>query len=194
MKQTLLSRVALIISAGILGAGCGESTNPAGPKQLGITVSQLSVTAGANLPIQVAIQDAAGNTVAGSTAPVSIALAANPGAATLLGSVTVNAVNGVATFTDVRITKAAQGYTLVATSAGLTSATSPAFEIVHDVATKVGFLSQPSAVSAGSAMSSVRVAVQDQFDNVASSATGGVTIALASNPGSATLSGTTVAA
>src|SRR5688572_16338412 len=194
MKHSLLSRVVPIIAVGIVGASCGESTNPAGPTQLGVTISQLSITAGANLPIQVVIQDASGTIVAGSTAPITIALGANPAGATLLGDLTVNAVDGVATFTDARITKAGLGYTIVATSSGLASATTPAFQIVHDVAAKIAFLSQPSAVPAGSAIPSVRVAVQDQFDNVASSASGGVTIALASNPGGATLSGTTVAA
>jgi hypothetical protein len=48
--------------------------------------------------------------------------------AQLVGSVTVSAVNGVATF-SVKIPAPATGYTLTATAAGLTSATSGAFNI-----------------------------------------------------------------
>jgi hypothetical protein len=42
----------------------------------------------------------------------------------LNGFTTVNAFNGVATFSNVAISKAGTGYTLVATASGLTSATS----------------------------------------------------------------------
>ena len=58
------------------------------------------------------------------TGPVSIALAAHPGGATLGGTLTVNAVGGVATFGDLSVDKAGTGYTLRATAAGLPAATS----------------------------------------------------------------------
>ena len=45
------------------------------------------------------------------------------------GTLTVNAVAGVATFSDLSINIAADGYTLIASSAGLTSATSNSFNI-----------------------------------------------------------------
>ncbi|UCF41867.1 MAG: hypothetical protein JSW43_05970 [Gemmatimonadota bacterium] len=48
----------------------------------------------------------------------------------LTGTLTVQAVNGVAAFTGLVITAAADGYTFAATAPGLTSATSAAFNIV----------------------------------------------------------------
>jgi len=196
MQQSFLSRSALVVAVALLCAGCGESTNPNGPKQLGITLNQLTTTAGANLSIQVAIQDASGTTVAGSTAPVTLALGTNLSSATLLGTLTVNAVNGVATFTDIHITKAAQGYTLAAFSPGLPSATSPAFQIVAGPAIEIEFVTPPaSTVTAGAALApAIQVAVHDQYDNTVTTATGGATITLEPNAANATLSGTTTAA
>ena len=54
----------------------------------------------------------------------------NPGDGTLTGTATVAAVNGVATFANLAITLPGAGYTLQATSPGVTSATSQPFDIV----------------------------------------------------------------
>lgn len=80
-------------------------------------------------PVQVAIQDASGNTVTTSSSPVTIQLGSNPGTATLSGTLTVNAVNGVATFSNLVLDKPGTGYTLIASSSGLPSRTSAAFNI-----------------------------------------------------------------
>jgi hypothetical protein len=87
--------------------------------------------AGTVLPtIQVAIEDAQGNVVTTATNPVTISLGNNPGGAQLLGTTTVNAVNGIATFSDLRISKSGSGYTLVASSPGLQGATTQSFTIL----------------------------------------------------------------
>ncbi len=52
-----------------------------------------------------------------------------PSGATLSGATTVNAVNGVATFADLRIDKAGTLYTLVGTAGGLMPASSSTFNI-----------------------------------------------------------------
>jgi len=62
-----------------------------------------------------------------SSAPISIALGNNPSGATLGGTTTVSAANGVATFRYLTLNKPGNGYTLAASSPGLTSATSNAF-------------------------------------------------------------------
>src|SRR5207249_2460812 len=67
---------------------------------------------------------------------VTMALAANPGGDTLSGTKTVAAVNGVATFSDLSIDRAAAGYTLRATTSGLT-VTSASFTIVAGTATQI---------------------------------------------------------
>src|SRR2546425_7000740 len=53
----------------------------------------------------------------------------NPAAGSLTGKAAVNAVNGVATFANVKPNKAGTGYTLKATSGTLTQATSNSFNI-----------------------------------------------------------------
>ncbi len=91
------------------------------------------VTTGATAPltpaVQVAVEDATGAVVADSAAPVTIAIRANPGNATLSGTLTVNAVNGVATFTNLTLDKVGTGYTLFASSGTLTGVQSTGFNI-----------------------------------------------------------------
>jgi hypothetical protein len=70
----------------------------------------------------------AGAVVTSFTGVITLTIGANPGGGTLTGG-QVNAVNGVATFTDLRIDKAAGPYNLRAASPGLNIATSDAFNI-----------------------------------------------------------------
>jgi hypothetical protein len=142
--------------------------------------------------VQVAVQDQNGNTVTSSTATIKLALGANPGGGTLSGTTEVNAVNGVATFGSLSLNKTGSGYTLVATSTGLTGATSGAFNITPAGATKVAFTVQPTNVVAGAAISpAVAVAVRDAFDNTVTSSTAAVTVAIGTNPGAGALTGAT---
>lgn len=96
-------------------------------------VAPSAVVAGVNIspPLRVAVQDVNGNTVASSTAAITIAIGANPSGGKLSGTKTVNAVSGVATFSDLRIDRAGTGYTLTARANGLTSATSPPFTVTN---------------------------------------------------------------
>ncbi len=94
-------------------------------------------TAAQPFPTQptVAITDAGGNIVtsgASSTRTVTLALGANPGGGVLTctGGLSKVAVAGIATFAGCAISKAGVGYTLVASSSGLTSATSLPFNVV----------------------------------------------------------------
>jgi hypothetical protein len=89
-----------------------------------------SVNAAVAPPVVVEVRTATNALATGFNGPVIIALGANPGSATLGGTLTVNAVNGVATFSDLSLNVAANGYTLVASASGLTGATSAAFDIV----------------------------------------------------------------
>ncbi len=65
--------------------------------------------------------------------PVSIAIGANPGGGTLAGTLTVNAVNGVAAFTDLAINNCGSGYTLVASAPSpILPATSAPFVVMDN--------------------------------------------------------------
>ena len=85
----------------------------------------------------VEIQDASSNTVTTSSSVVSLTLANDPsgGSANLGGSLSVNAVNGVATFSNLSLDTINSGYTLQAVSGILTAATSSSFDITGAIPT-----------------------------------------------------------
>jgi len=83
-------------------------------------------------PVQVTVLDDLGNPVSTFSGPVTIAIGHNGGLlvpGTLSGTKTVNAVNGVATFSDLSIDQPGNGYTLAVSGAGVTGAESAAFDI-----------------------------------------------------------------
>src|SRR6266550_2182293 len=82
--------------------------------------------------VQVAIRDAAGNVMTAATNPVILAIGANLSNAALSGTTTVAAVNGIATFSTLRLSNVGTGYTVNAYAAGLRGATSATFSIKHD--------------------------------------------------------------
>jgi hypothetical protein len=86
--------------------------------------------------VQVRIVDGNGTTVTPATNTVTLAIGTNPSNGTLSGTVTAAAVNGVATFSNLSINNAGIGYTLQATSTGLTPATSNTFTILATGATR----------------------------------------------------------
>jgi hypothetical protein len=71
-----------------------------------------------------------------------------PGGSTLGGTVTQNTVNGVATFSNLTLNKTGTGYTLTASSPGLTSATSSAFNILPGAPVGLRLVTQPCTGSA----------------------------------------------
>ena len=80
--------------------------------------------------VQVEVQDAALGRVAGARTAVTLAIGTDPGnGGQLVGSLTANAVDGIASFPGLTISNWGQGYTLVATANGLTAATSTAFDV-----------------------------------------------------------------
>src|SRR5436309_6718861 len=103
--------------------------------KLVFTVQPSSAAAGAaNSPaMQVAVQDAQGNTVTTATTSITVAIGTNPASGTLAGTTTVAAVNGVATFANLSINNPGTGYTLTASATGLMGATSNAFNITLTV-------------------------------------------------------------
>lgn len=88
--------------------------------------------------VLIAVQDASGNTVQSATTSITVAIGTNRSGGTLSGTTTVSAVNGVATFGDLSIDKAGTGYRFIASAAGLTGATSNAFDVVAFASVSVG--------------------------------------------------------
>jgi hypothetical protein len=84
----------------------------------------------------VQVQDAEGNLIADdNTTQVTVAIEDNPSGGTLSGSTTVTAASGETVFTDLSVDIEGVGYTLTASSSGLTDDTSDAFKVSRNVAT-----------------------------------------------------------
>src|SRR6266516_3156629 len=195
--------VGVVLCGVALGGWSGSSGGPVAPTGVGpaakliFTVQPSNAAAGAGITpaMQVAVQDAQGNTVTTATTSITLAIGTNPASGILSGTVTVAAVNGVATFSTLSLNMVGTGYTLTATATGLTSATSSAFNISAGAAAKVVFTVQPSTAAAGAAIApGVQVAVQDAQGNTVTTATTSITLAIGTNPASGTLAGTTTVA
>jgi hypothetical protein len=134
-----MRRLALI-SALVLGVACDEGDAltgfvppPSPASQLGMLVqpSDVIVLEAISPPVRVEIRNNAGQVVTNSTLPVTMSLTPNTGTAgaVLSGQLVVNAENGIATFNNLRINQAGTGYTLTASSPGLTSVTTTSFAV-----------------------------------------------------------------
>ena len=133
--------------------------------QLVMSVLQSSVTAGATLAtIIVSAEDATGNVVSSFASAVQIALGSNPAGTALGGTTTANAVNGIAKFANIVLTKAAAGYTLIASGGGFTSSASSAFSVVPAAPAVMVMSAIPSSVTAGTPIAqSIKVTMEDDI-------------------------------
>ncbi len=167
------------------------------PTHLVFTTQPPATGSGALSPsVTVAVEDAANNIVTTATTSVTMAIGVNAGGSTLGGTTTVAAVAGVATFSNLTLDKSGSNYTIVASAAGLTSATSSVFNIVVAAASQLAFTAQPTNITAGGVITpAVAVTIRDGSGNKVVGATNSVTIAIGTNPAGGTLGGTlTVAA
>ena len=154
-----------------------------------------STNAGASIvpSVQVAVEDTNGSVVPGATNTITIAIGNNPSAGILGGTATATPVNGVATFPNLTISAGGKGYTLTASSAGLTGATSAPFNVLS-TATTLAFITQPSNTVVGKSIApSVQVAIEDANGSIVAGATTPIVIAIGTNPSTGTLAGTTSA-
>lgn len=182
-------------AAGVTGTATSGTFDiaPAAPARLDFSVEPSLVNVGDTIrpsPVVVA-SDAFGNLVPSFTGSVTVALLANPGGATLSGLQAVAAVTGQATFADLTLDRPGVGYTLVSSASGLAPDTSVVFEVRANVPTQLVFVVQPSNATAGVAIApAVQVALKDALGNTVTTATDSIAVAIGSNPGSGTLSGT----
>jgi len=139
--------------------------------------------------VQVAVVNAVGNLVTTPEA-VTLAIGTNPGGGTLTGIKTVNTVNGVATFTGLRIASPGVGYTLTATSGSLPPITTGGFSIVLPP-TQIAFRIQPVTTYATRSIPTVQVELRDDLGTRVLAGNYSVTLAIGTNPAAGTLSGTT---
>src|SRR5438105_2791135 len=129
----MMMKTICVLALGALAVGChldkllggsgGGSPPPAHgtPVGLAFTEQPRTVQAGQPIgPVRVSVVDSAGHPVAGvDTTTVFVTLGTNPGGARLQGDTSTHPVNGVATFTNLSLDNAGNGYTLEARAAGL---------------------------------------------------------------------------
>ena len=191
--DTAASGYTLDVSASGLGAGVTSAitVTPAAATRVVITQQPpASVTAGTGFSLEAAIEDAYGNVETSASNAVSVALASNPTGATLGGTLSATASDGVATFSGLTLTKATSGYTLQVSSSGLSSATSSAVTVTPAAATQLVITQQPPASVTVNASFGLQATIEDAYGNVETSSSSTVKVALASGPSGAKLGGT----
>jgi len=180
-------------SANIIATSEGRSgqasltVQPRTAVKLGFIGQPTQTIAGAAIapPVRVAFQDGAGATAVTATGTITVSFSANPTGTTLAGTLTAAAVAGVATFADLRISRAGQPYSLQATAANVAPATSSSFGVTAAPAAALAIVTAP----AGGAASGTPLAVQpevelrDGFGNPVSTAGVSVTASVATGPG-----------
>jgi cyclophilin family peptidyl-prolyl cis-trans isomerase len=185
------------VGTGYTITASAASETPSTSTAINVTASQLAVTtqptsvvvSGGTFGLTVAAEDANGNIDTTYDGPITVALANNPTSATLGGTLTATAVNGVATFSGLSIGTVGSGYTLQASGTGLAAATTSAVNVTSD---GLVVSSQPPASIDSGAAFGLTVSAETG-GTVDTSFNGTVTLALGSNPSSATLSGTLTA-
>jgi hypothetical protein len=120
-----------VVSPSLSVASSSVTVNVGSPTQMLLTQQPANASSGFAIPTQpvLRITDIAGNTVTSFTSAVTAAIGTQPGGATLGGTTSVNAVSGVATFTNLSISGSAGAYTLTFQSGAL-NATSNNFILV----------------------------------------------------------------
>ncbi len=166
--------------------------------QLVIFQQPSNTVAGATMAtVTVTIEDQFGNIETGDNSDtISLAIGPNSPSGTLNGTLTETVSGGVATFSDLSINQAGNGYMLAAsspTNTSLANATSNAFNIAPASASNLVFMTQPSNTAAGATITpAVTVLMEDQYGNVETSdSTDQVSLAIGTNPSSGILNGMT---
>jgi DNA-binding beta-propeller fold protein YncE len=169
---------------------------PGSSTQLAFTTIPVNAAPNAAFTSQpvVAIEDASGDTVTTDTSTVTLAITSGTGTSganltcTPGSSLTVAAVNGLATFSGCSIDTAGTGYTLTATDGSLSAAVSAGFNITNasaGTATQIAFTTVPGGDAPGVAFASQPVvSVEDANGTVVSSDTSTVTLSI--TPGTGT--------
>ncbi len=179
-------------------SGLGAVFELSTPSQLVFSASPGIVTAGTLPSAAITIEDANGNVESSDSAGVTLSVYDSTGA-NLLGTQTVNAVNGVATFNfgtlPVSVIDTAGSYVLKAgdLADGLNSSNSPTYQVSPAAATQLVFTTQPTDGAAGAVLQPVAVAIEDAFGNIETADNASSISIVANGPGSFSVQSTTSA-
>lgn len=107
----------------------GPQPTPTPSKKLVFTVQPQNTTSQTNFAVTVEVQDANNQKLPMSTDTITLSLGVNPSQAMLGGTTNLQANAGVANFPNLQVSKAGQGYTLVASAPGMGNVTSTPFKV-----------------------------------------------------------------
>jgi Bacterial pre-peptidase C-terminal domain len=135
-RRSSVNRISKLFAAlAVATVACNSSSapsftggTPARVLTLKFEAQPASGLAGETLPVQVSLRDGFGRPATGN---VTVALADNSSGATLAGTTTRPTVKGIATFDDLVIVNAGDGYTLTASATGAQAATTTAFTLSY---------------------------------------------------------------
>ena len=114
------------VSSPGFGRTGGASTND----QLVFSGEPSATPAGQTMPsVSVAAVDSTGSPDPNFSGAITVSLGSNPSGASLLGTTTIAATSGVATFSDLSVDKAGTGFTMVGSANGFTRVTSGSFNV-----------------------------------------------------------------
>jgi streptogramin lyase len=149
-----------------------------------------SVMAGTGFGLSVTAEDSSGNPITSFDGTVTVGLDTNPGGATLGGTLTATASNGVASFSGLTLNEAAAGYTLNASGGGYGWGVTNAITVTPAAASQLVITTEPPATVKLSGPFGLQASIEDAYGNVVTTATNTVSVAFANNPTGATLGGT----
>jgi len=181
LSLTMAGAYTLAASAGFLSTSASNNftISPDAASQVAFTEDPVDGQVGPLSEVTVAVEDEFGNIVTTDDSTVSVALASGDGSF-LQGTLAVDAVDGVATFSDLALHKSGT-YALVASDGALTADTSGDFTLSPGTATHLAFYQQP--VSGATVVPiTFSVAVEDQDNNVVGTDSSTVVIGVSNGP------------
>jgi hypothetical protein len=136
--------------------------------------------------VRVVAQDSLGNTLTTFNGAVTIV----PGGSwsrvgTVAGTLTVSALNGIATFSDLRVGQPGLGWALAATAPGFAYTQSAYFAVTAATPRRLAFVEGPVTSPVGRIFR-IQVAVEDSIGNTVVTYAGPITLRIGANPGGAT--------
>jgi hypothetical protein len=162
---------------------------PAAPAQLVVDGPASSVTAGAGFGLTVTVEDAYGNIESAYDGDVTLSLGGGPAGAALGGATIEPAVEGVATFSGLELTRAGAAYAIDVSSGSLPDAQTGSFHVTPAAPAQLEIMRQPpSAMAAGSSFG-LSVEIEDAFGNLVPGSHADVSLALRGGPAGTSLGG-----
>lgn len=165
------------------------------PSKLGFIVQPVTTLGRVVMsPVKVAILDFFGNRVPSATHAINMALPFNPAGTTLSGVTTVPALDGIASFNELRIDATGNGFQLLASAPSFAQVFSAPFNVTFAAPSRLVFGVEPWTAKPGEVMNpAITVSVADVHGNTVTNATNPITVAIGQNPAGGALSGTLTA-